>query len=58
MAHVFISPGKAQCRYCGEAISINALSLHIAQSHRRPVRATQKPTLIRRPVAASEPTTK
>jgi hypothetical protein len=38
MQRVHISPGKALCRFCGEQIPTNSLSVHIAKTHRRPTR--------------------
>jgi hypothetical protein len=38
MQRVHISPGKALCRFCGQQISTNRLSTHIAREHRRPTR--------------------
>jgi hypothetical protein len=46
MQRVFISPGKALCRFCGEQISTNSLSTHIARKHARPDR-NMTPTLVR-----------
>jgi hypothetical protein len=45
MQRVHISPGKALCRFCGEQISTNSLSTHIAKVHKRPVRKNMSPTL-------------
>ena len=46
MQRVHISPGKALCRFCGEQISTNRLSTHIAKKHRRPSRLDMSPTLV------------
>ena len=50
MQNVYISPGDALCRFCGEQISMNSLSTHIAKVHRRPVRANMSPTLVRKQI--------
>jgi len=52
MQRVHISPGKALCRFCGEQISQNRLSTHIAKEHPRPGRADMTPTLVRKPKTA------
>jgi hypothetical protein len=49
MQRVHISPGKALCRFCGEQISTNSLSTHIAKVHKRPVRKNMSPTLRKAP---------
>jgi hypothetical protein len=46
MQRVHISPGKALCRFCGEQVSMNRLSTHIAKEHARP-RRDMTPTLVR-----------
>ena len=51
MQRVHISPGKALCRFCGEQISMNRLSTHIAKEHARPTRS-MSPTLVRKRQAA------
>ncbi len=51
MQRVYASSGKAQCRYCGEQISINALSTHITKSHRLSVRSSLSPTLVKKSTA-------
>ena len=48
MQRVHISPGKALCRFCGEQISTNSLSTHIAREHPRPGRTNLSPTLVRK----------
>lgn len=50
MQRVYTSPGKAQCRYCGEQIAINSLSTHILKSHRRSVKSNMAPTLVRKTI--------
>ena len=47
MQSVHISSGKALCRFCGEQMSVNRLSTHIAKEHVRP-RQDMRPTLVRR----------
>jgi len=49
MQRVHFSPGKALCRFCGDLISTNSLSTHIAKVHRRPSRTDLSPQLVRRP---------
>jgi hypothetical protein len=46
MQRVHISPGKALCRFCGEQVSMNRLSNHIAEQHSKPKR-DMTPTLVR-----------
>lgn len=46
MQRVHISPGKALCRFCGEQISTNRLSTHIAKLHPRPGRPDMSPMLV------------
>jgi hypothetical protein len=48
MQNVYISPGKALCRFCGEQISTNTLSTHIAKEHARPKRRNTAPTLVKK----------
>ena len=48
MQSVYLSTGKTLCRFCGESVSINQLSVHIAKQHPRPVRTDMSPTLVRR----------
>ena len=43
--------GKALCRYCGEHVAINRLSLHIAKAHPRPAPVDLTPTLVPKPPA-------
>jgi hypothetical protein len=54
MQRVYISAGKALCRFCGEQISTNRLSLHIAKEHPRPGRTDMSPTLVRTRAAAKK----
>lgn len=51
MQRVYASSSKAPCRYCGEQISINSMSLHIARQHPRPARVALVPKLIKKPAA-------
>jgi hypothetical protein len=46
MQRVHISPGKALCRFCGQQVSTNRLSTHIAKEHPRPARTDLSPTLV------------
>jgi hypothetical protein len=48
MQRVYLSSGKALCRFCGEQISTNRLSVHIAREHPRPTRTDMAPTLVLR----------
>jgi hypothetical protein len=48
MQRVHLSAGKALCRFCGEQISTNRLSVHIAKTHPRPARSDMSPTLVLR----------
>jgi hypothetical protein len=48
MQRVYISSGKALCRFCGTHISTNRLSTHIAKEHPRPKHIHSSPTLVRR----------
>ena len=51
MQSVYLSAGKTVCRFCGERVSTNQLSIHIARQH--PPRQTDvAPTLVRRKQAA------
>jgi hypothetical protein len=47
MQQVHLSAGKALCRFCGERVSTNSLSVHIAKEHPRPARRDMSPTLVR-----------
>ncbi len=58
MQRVQFSAGKALCRFCGEQVSTNRLSIHIAKEHPRPGQIDMSPTLVRQPSAASKPRTK
>jgi hypothetical protein len=53
MQRVHLSPGKAQCRFCGEHIATNQLSLHIAKEHPRK-RTNMAPTLVPKKGAAKK----
>ena len=55
MRSVYISPGKALCRFCGEQIPMNGLSTHIAKKHARPKQKNTSPKLVRKHVAAPKP---
>jgi hypothetical protein len=55
MQRVYISAGKALCRFCGEEVSTNRLSVHIAKEHPRPGRMDMSPTLV--PKRATTPKT-
>jgi hypothetical protein len=56
MQHLYISSGKALCRFCGEQVSTNRLSVHIAKEHPRPERTNMSPTLVpKRPAAKPRP---
>ena len=52
MQRVHLSPGKALCRFCGEQVSTNSLSVHIARQHPRPAQGDMSPTLVLRKRAA------
>jgi len=52
MQRVYLSAGKALCRFCGEQVSTNHLSIHIAKAHPRPRRIDMSPTLVPRKGAA------
>jgi hypothetical protein len=54
MQRVHISPGKALCRFCGQQVSTNRLSTHIAKEHPRPARIDMSPTLVRKRTAAKK----
>jgi hypothetical protein len=58
MQRVHISPGKALCRFCGEQISTNRLSTHIAKEHPRPARSDMSPTLVRKRAGARKRSSK
>ncbi len=51
MQRLHISPGKALCRFCGNQVSMNRLSTHIAKEHSLPGQREMTPTLVRRPKA-------
>ena len=51
MQNIYISSGKALCRFCGEQISTNSLSAHIGRVHPRPGPTDMSPTLRKRPSA-------
>jgi hypothetical protein len=50
MQRINLSAGKAQCRFCGEHVSINRLSIHIAKEHPRPAAISLSPILVRKRV--------
>jgi hypothetical protein len=54
MQRVYMSAGKALCRFCGEQVSTNRLSTHIAKEHPRPGPVDQSPTLVRRRLVADD----
>ena len=54
MQRINLSAGKAQCRFCGEHVSINRLSIHIAKEHPRPAAISLSPILVRKRVAVAE----
>lgn len=55
MQRVYLSPGKAACRFCGEKIAVNRLSTHIAKEHPRPKQANMTPTLVRKRTITRKP---
>jgi hypothetical protein len=58
MQRVQFSAGKALCRFCGEYVSTNRLSIHIAKEHPRPGQIDKAPTLVRKqPTARKRSTT-
>jgi hypothetical protein len=48
MQRAYMSPGKTQCRYCGEQVLINHLTTHILKNHRLSVRSNMSPTLVKK----------
>jgi hypothetical protein len=46
MQSVQFSAGTALCRFCGEKVSTNRLSTHIAKAHPRPGPIDMSPTLV------------
>lgn len=54
MQRVHLSPGKAQCRFCGQVLAINRISTHIAKEHPRQ-RTDLSPTLVRKRPAPIKP---
>lgn len=58
MQRVYLSPGKAACRFCGELISVNRLSTHIAKEHPRPKQADMSPLLVRKRTIVAKTTLK
>jgi hypothetical protein len=54
MQRVQFSAGKALCRFCGEYVATNNLSLHIAKEHPRPGQIDKSPTLVRKRQVSSE----
>jgi BED zinc finger len=55
MQNLYISAGKALCRYCGEQISTNVLSTHIAKVHPRPAQSMAPTLVAKRAVALPDP---
>lgn len=58
MQRVYLSPGKTACRFCGEQVSVNRLSEHIAKEHPRPKKADMSPLLVRKPTHDAKTTLK
>jgi BED zinc finger len=58
MQRVHISPGKALCRFCGQQISTNRLSTHIAKDHPRLGPIDMSPTLVRKRTGAKKRSSK
>jgi hypothetical protein len=54
MQRVHIGTGKALCRFCGEQISTNQLSVHIAKEHPRK-RTDMAPTLVPKKGGGTKP---
>lgn len=54
MQREHIPPGKALCRFCGEQVSMNRLSTHIAKAHPRPKRPDMSPTLVPKRASATK----
>jgi hypothetical protein len=52
MQRTKISDSKALCRYCGEHVAINLLSIHIARAHPRPAPIDMTPTLVPKPAVS------
>jgi hypothetical protein len=53
MQPINFSAGKALCRFCGDSVSTNQLSTHIAKAHPRP-RIDMSPTLVPRPAVVKK----
>jgi hypothetical protein len=51
MQSVYLSAGKALCRFCGGQVATNQLSVHIAKAHPRPKPIDMSPTLVPRKAA-------
>jgi hypothetical protein len=51
MQRVHLSVGKALCRFCGDHVATNQLSVHIAKAHPRPKPRDMSPTLVPRKAA-------
>jgi hypothetical protein len=54
MQRLQFSAGKALCRFCGEYVATNRLSIHIAKEHPRPGPIDKSPTLVRKQPMASK----
>jgi hypothetical protein len=54
MQRIYISAGKALCRFCGDYVATNRLSTHIAKEHPRPEQIDMSPRLVRGRAAANE----
>ena len=46
LVRIHISAGKALCRFCGDTVSVNQLSTHIAKAHPRPAKRDMAPKLV------------
>jgi hypothetical protein len=55
MQSVQFSAGKALCRFCGEHVSTNRLSTHIAKAHPRPAPIDMSPTLVQKRLVKKRP---
>ena len=55
MQSVQFSAGTALCRFCGEHVSTNRLSTHIAKQHPRPAPIDMAPTLVPKRTASKRP---
>ena len=54
MQRAYTSPGKTQCRYCGEQVLINSLTTHILKNHRLSVRSNMTPSLVKKTVEKTD----